>query len=283
MQILWSLFLVLLLQTSVDLHADQITPVAIKNYTGEAMEPFVSADGRYLFFNTRNDPGFNTNILFAERQGNAYVYRGELPGSVSTELDGTPTMSASGKFCFISIREYRKTLVTVFCGMFDGTRLNNVKSQPALAGAKMGRLTFDVDVSADGNTLIFAEGTFSGDQAPDVADLHWARWSPDGFKRDPASDRMLAKVNTPDLEYAPALSTNGLELYFTRMTGFWIFRSTRIFVARRSATDLPFEEPIELTSLEGFVEAATIAPDGSLIFHKRVNDRFKLWRWKSPG
>jgi hypothetical protein len=269
-----------LLLLPVAANAGSVSPVAVSGYSGEAMEPFVSRDGRFLFFNTRNDPGVNTNILFAERGGEGWRYQGELSGTVSAELDGTPTMSADGRFCFVSTRSYFKTLVTVYCGMFDGRQVSRVTPQSGLAGAKVGLLTFDVDVSADGCAMIFAEGTFSGGAVPDVADLHLATWTGQGYVRDAGGDRVLARINTPDLEYAPALSADGLTLYFTRMSGFWIFRSAQIYVARRAAVDQPFGAPELFTPADGFVEAATLMPDGAVVFHKRVNDRFGLWMWR---
>ena len=89
-------------------------PVRIEGYADEAMEPFLSRDGRYLFFNTRNDPGANTNIHFAEAKGTEFVYREILGGTISYALDGTPTMSADGRFCFVSPRDYRRSLVTLY-------------------------------------------------------------------------------------------------------------------------------------------------------------------------
>lgn len=257
--------------------AGSVTPVIVTGFSGEAMEPFVSRDGRFLFFNTRNDPGVNTNILFAERDGAGWHYRGELAGTVSPELDGTPTMSADGRFCFVSTRSYFKTMVTVHCGTFDGRQVSRVTPQAGLAAAKVGLLTFDVDVSADGRSMIFAEGTFSGGSVPDAADLHLATWTGQGYVRDAGADRLFAKINRPDLEYAPALSADGLTLYFTRMSGFWIFRSARIYVARRAALDEPFGAPELFAPAEGFVEGPTLTPDGAVVFHKRVDDRFGLW------
>lgn len=146
--------------------------VRIEGYADEAMEPFLSRDGRFLFFNSRNDPGANTNIHFAEASGADFIYRGILGGTVSYALDGTPTMSSDGRFCFISPRDYRRALITVYCGAFDGERVNNVAPQTALPGERLGRLIFDVELAADGQSLVFAEGTFSGDDAPDEADLY---------------------------------------------------------------------------------------------------------------
>jgi hypothetical protein len=44
-------------------------PASIEGYDGSAMEPFISPDGQYLFFNNENDPRVNTNLHFAERTG----------------------------------------------------------------------------------------------------------------------------------------------------------------------------------------------------------------------
>src|SRR5918911_4706579 len=57
--------------------------VVIRGYSGEAMEPFISRDGRYLFFNNRNDAP-DTNLHYAERMDDVtFDYRGELKGANS--------------------------------------------------------------------------------------------------------------------------------------------------------------------------------------------------------
>ena len=251
--------------------------VRIEGYAGEAMEPFLSRDGKFLFFNTRNDPGANTDIHFAEVQDGAFVYRGVLNGTMSYDLDAVPTMAADGRFCFVSPREYRRTRVSVLCGAFDGKRVNRVTPQSALATAELGRLIFDVELSADGATMIFAEGTFSGGEAPDESDLYLATLTPHGFQRAAESATVLANVNTSSLEYAPALSDDGLQLYFTRLTGFWPFRKTKILHATRTSLDEPFGKPVEVIT-DGFVEAPSVGADGALYFHKNVDGRYQIWR-----
>ncbi|MBP6011463.1 MAG: hypothetical protein KBA31_04475 [Alphaproteobacteria bacterium] len=253
-------------------------PIAIAGYGGEAMEPFVSRDGRVLFFNTRNDPGADTNIHFATTTGTGFTYRGMLSGTVSNDLDAVPTMSAGGRFCFISPRAYRATLVSVFCGAFDGTKVAKVEPQRGLAAARLGRLIFDVELSTDGNTMLFAEGTFSGGAVPDEADIYIATLTPKGFRRSPESARILAAVNTGALEFAPALAADGRELWFTRITGIWPFKSPTIFRATRTSIDQPFGKPEHVDAIEGFVEAPTFAPNGAIYFHKRSDDRYQLWR-----
>lgn len=258
-------------------------PVRIEGYADEAMEPFLSRDGRFLFFNTRNDPGANTNIHFAEASSpeardSEFIYRGILGGTVSYALDGTPTMSADGRFCFVSPRDYRRALITVYCGTFDGERVNGVQPQSTLPAERLGRLIFDVELASDGQTMIFAEGTFSDDDAPDDADLYLAVPGKRGFIRSPDSAKILANVNTDNLEYAPSLSADGLDLYFTRVTGIWLFRKPRIFHARRNGLDAPFGKPVQIEAIEGFVEGPSIAADNTLYFHRRLEDRYAIWR-----
>jgi hypothetical protein len=39
--------------------------VVISGYEGSAMEPYISCDGRYLFFNNRNEPAEQTDLQLA--------------------------------------------------------------------------------------------------------------------------------------------------------------------------------------------------------------------------
>jgi len=53
--------------------------ITIRGYSDHAMEPFISRDGRYLFFNNSNDPSVNTNLHYAERINDlTYEYKGEV-------------------------------------------------------------------------------------------------------------------------------------------------------------------------------------------------------------
>src|SRR5271165_3074338 len=55
--------------------------VTLEGYTGDAMEPFLTRDGKYLLFNNSNQPPTNTNLQWAERIDDLrFVYRGEIAG-----------------------------------------------------------------------------------------------------------------------------------------------------------------------------------------------------------
>jgi hypothetical protein len=71
--------------------ADFSNPVSvtIRGYDSDAMEPFITRDGRYLLFNDSNAPGRDTNLHYAERIDDVtFEYRGQIDGINSTALDG---------------------------------------------------------------------------------------------------------------------------------------------------------------------------------------------------
>jgi len=91
------------------------------------MEPFFSPDGRYLFFNNENDSNVNTNLHFAERTGKAsFRYLGELPGVNSDVLDAAPSVDQSGHFYFTTVRDYDRTMKSLYTADFNGKAVRNV-------------------------------------------------------------------------------------------------------------------------------------------------------------
>src|SRR5277367_744711 len=55
--------------------------ITIEGYEDDAMEPFVTRDGKYLFFNNLNEPRVNTNLFWAERVDDLHFkFRGEIKG-----------------------------------------------------------------------------------------------------------------------------------------------------------------------------------------------------------
>lgn len=249
--------------------------VAIHGYAGHAMEPFVSRDGRYLFFNNLNDPSVNTDIHWAERIDELnFRYRGPVEGVNTPALEGVPTMDRQGNFYFVSTRSYEKSLSTVYRGRFAHGRVSGVELVPQLSSRQSGMVNFDVEVSPDGETLYSVEGRFRG-HLPESADLFVATRQGEGFARAPNSAFLLQNVNTAALEYAACVSADGLTLFFTRLAG----STPRIYVARRRDAAAPFEKAQRLAAAEGFVEAPTLSGDEkSLYYHKRDGNLFAIYR-----
>jgi hypothetical protein len=84
--------------------------VSILGYADDAMEPFITRDGKYLFFNNLNEPRVNTNLHWAERIDDLkFRYKGEIAGVNTSALEGVPSMDRQGDFYFVSTRSYNET------------------------------------------------------------------------------------------------------------------------------------------------------------------------------
>ena len=243
------------------------------------MEPFISPDGHYLFFNNENDPRMNTNLHFAERTGKlTFRYLGELPGVNSDVLEAVPSVDTAGHFYFTTIRDYARTMNSIYTGEFDGKRVTNVHSVPGDISPKVpGTINMDASISPDGQTLYISRAVIVPNlPAPKKSELMIARLKDGTFSIDPASAHIMKNINTGALEYAPCISKDGLELYFTRAAPGAL---PRIMVATRDSANDPFGEPRVLKHLTGFVEAPSISLDRKeMFFHKKVGEKFVIVR-----
>jgi hypothetical protein len=262
-------------------------PVVIGGYDGTAMEPFISPDGQFLFFNNENDPKVNTNLYFARRTvTNRFRYLGELPGVNSPLLDAVPSMDAAGNFYFTTLRDYDRTMNSIYTGNFDGREVRNVRPVAGTVSPMAPlNVNMDASISPDGQTLYISRAVIiPGAAAPRKSELMVARINGGSFAIASDSAEIMKNINTGPLAYAPAISANGLELYFTRASqsepgARGISAKVRIVVARRSSLTDPFGEPEVLGALKGFVEAPSVSLDESeLFFHKKVGDKYIIYR-----
>jgi Tol biopolymer transport system component len=96
------------------------------------------------------------------------------------------------------------------------------------------------------------------------------------FVRASNSAALLATVNNSDLNYAPSISVDGLELFFTR-TSTAAGATPAIYRAIRTDANSAFAAPELVTAATGFVEAPSLSADGHLLyFHKLVNGTFVI-------
>lgn len=254
------------------------THVTISGYTQDAMEPFVSRDGQFLFINNSNADPARTDLFFATRQAdNAFVLQGPLGGTNSPTLDAVASMDDAGRFYFISLRDYETALETIFTGSLANGTVAAPQLVQGVSLNQRGRLNFDAEISADGNTLWFADGTFSGSPVPDAAAIVMATRGAQGFTRTPDSAAILAQVNAVGLNYAPSISRDGLELFFTRIAD-RANPSPEIFRSARATTAAPFGVPQRVAAISGSAEAPALSPDGRLLYyHKRENGQFSIF------
>lgn len=263
--------------------------MTIEGYTQDAMEPFVSPDGQYLFFNSSNSIA-PTNLYYATRIDDVtFQFQGEIAGanvSGPGALTAVPSMDINNIFYFISNRSYAQTFSTIYSGTFSNGSLSNIALVQGVSKDKLGDVNFDQCISPDGGTLYFVDGVFSGGASvPAAATIAIAKRNGDHFRRLKNSARIMRKINTHDLNYAPDISKSQLEFFFTRIP---IQNSQPkpppiIYTATRSSTSKPFGEPRRIEAISGFAEAPALSPDEkSLYFHLQVSGTFVIYRVTRP-
>jgi hypothetical protein len=258
-------------------------PVAIQGYGGDAMEPALSPDGRTLFFNDSNAPGADTNLHWAtldaaQPDGLHFTYGGPVTAANGNTLDAVASLDVHANLYFISTRSYAGTNATVYRSTFNGGVATAPELVPGLTSAPPW-VIFDASISADGTQLWFAEGNYATGLLG-AASLGLAVRQADGsFARSPDGDALLRAVNQPAAaQYAPAVSADGLELYFTRLTG--TGTTTAIYRSRRPNTASPWGAAAPIEALAGgVVEAAAPGADGTaLYYHRLVGTTFRIER-----
>ena len=194
-------------------------PVTIEGYSQDAMEPFISPDGNYLFFNDSNSLP-QTNLYYATRIDDlTFQFQGEIGGANATGLNAVASMDVNDIFYFVSTRSYSQTFSTIYWGMFSNGSLSNVAIVPGISKDKLGDVNFDQCISPDGGTLYFVDGVFNGGSVPQHASIAIAKREGDHFMRLKDSAEIMRKINTDGLNYAPDISKSGLEFFFTRIPG----------------------------------------------------------------
>jgi hypothetical protein len=198
-------------------------------------------------------------------------------------VDGVPTLDSANRFYYVSLATYGTDSVTLHSGLWTGSTVTSGAPLSSLTITTPLVLYFDVDVAPDGATLYLSEGDFSGGPVPLTADIVVSVNTVSGFVRDPASATIMANVNTSQLEYAPAISADGLELFFTRLDP--ATSEARIYQATRPKIAGPFGPPRLAGAIDGFVEGPALSPDERSLYYHRLNTvsgKFELYRVTRP-
>ena len=253
--------------------------VTVVGYNNHIMEPFLSRDGTSLFFNNLNTADVNTNLHYASKISNTlFEYKGEVAGVNTEYLEGVPTISSARKFYFVSERNYTTTFEMVYEGDYLSGLVSNIEAVPNISKNQAGWVNFDIEISDDGNYLYAVDGRYDEHGGPYEADLFLAEKTNSVFQRSNITS-IFENINTNALEYAACISSNMLELYFTRVEAPLSNTSMpQIYRATRSSINEVFNTPYKINSITGFVEGATISPDGQRIYyHKFENEQFVLY------
>ncbi len=258
--------------------------VTINGYTQDAEEPFISRDGNILFFDNSNDPARNpnTDIFWATRVDDlTFQYQGPISGVDTVgALEGVPSMDLNNVFYFISPRNYvAPDFATIYAGTFANGEVASVALVMGISRRRAGRVNFDAEISADGNTLYFVDSVFRNNQ-PSNAKIEIAHKNGNTFVRDARSAKLMARINSGRLQYAPDISASELELFFNRASP----GGTAIYMTSRVDTSMPFGKPRKVDAITDFAEGPSISPDGkSLYYHHRDADGvFRIYRVTRP-
>ncbi len=243
--------------------------ITINGLTFDAMEPFLSNDENLLFFNSLNAGG-NTNLHYAQRvDDSTFTYIGLVDGTVDTSgnhLDAVASMDSTNYFYWVSLRNYPNIYENLHSGFFNGTSVSDVKRVYGNFNIPtLGWIIMDAAVSNQGTHLYYCNAYFDfinnscGVGIPCSASIGVALKINDStFNKLPNTDAIFSLVNdTNYLVYAPEISNDGLELYFTRLLKNTF--NTQVCVAVRNNINDNFSAPQIIHQNNGF------APEGPSI------------------
>lgn len=92
-------------------------------------------------------------------------------------------------------------------------------------------------------------------------------------------DRMLANSNTDSLEYAPTISTDGLEIFFSRISKVdGRPKFVGIYTAKRKSRNEPFTKPEKIMAIPGDIEVPVLSGDETKLYcHRMDGGVFKVY------
>ena len=260
--------------------------ITILGYDKNGMEVDITADGEVLMFNDRvKDGPPNKNIHWASRiDDKTYQYEGEVTEINTDEVDGTPSFDAGGNVYFTSLGSYfpapgnTDAFKSIYKGSFDGRHVTNVSIVENLYVGEIRWISLDPDISNSGRFLFYTHSHTGDTGFFDLMDIRGATSNPArGFDR--IDDALFANINTDKLEYAPTISNDGLEMYFTRAdlstaTILGIFKTTRASVDEAFAAT-----GATVSAITGIVEAPSFNGDETaLYYHREVGGVFEIFR-----
>ena len=269
-------------------------PVTVIGLTADAMEPFISADGNYIFYNSLND-GITTSLYYATKVNDSlFTFTGALPGAnqtVSPRMDAVASSDSANNFYWMSLRNFPTQFDNYFHGSFNGTDIVNIgRVHGTFYIYTLGWLIMDAAINYDGSTLYYCNAFFNSDYSgcsgvPCKSRIGIAQRQNDStFNKLINSDGILQNVNdTNYLVYAPFITKDGLELYFTRAVV--SPPHTEICVSVRTNIADSFSLPTIIYTSAFVPEAPTLTTDKTkMYYHQKTGGTYTLFlRRRSSG
>lgn len=263
--------------------------VTIEGLMFDAMEPFLSPDGTYLFFNNIND-GVDTKLFYATKVNDStFTFVGELTGTGQTAefyLDAVPDLDSNGNFYWTSTRDYPAELDNLFYGVFNSGNVSDIERVRGDFNMNIpGWLIMDHGISLDGQFLYFNNARFDDQNCVGPCETRLGvaqKVNANTFNTLSNSTMLLQNINDAAfVYYAPCISSDNLELYYTRYAKGPITESTRleICVAVRNHAEDPFSLPQVLFSetVSDLIEAPTLTVDKQIMYyHRKIPGSHKI-------
>jgi hypothetical protein len=200
----------------------------ISGDTWSDLDPFVSPDGKQLFFvSTRPDVGAasasskkDMDIWVASRSGAEWNTPRRLENVNSEGKEGSPSVARDGTLYFFSDREGGSGKNALYESRLVSGRYEPAKRLPSVVNA--GPSDTSPFIAPNGKTLLFystREGGFG------KADLYVSykkhgKWT--------ASANLGSIVNSADSDYNPAVSPDGQELFFGRNSRLYMIATAAV-------------------------------------------------------
>ena len=270
----------------------QVTPiygndikVTINGFTLDAMEPHISPDGNALFFNSLNSGGTTSLYYAAKVNDSTFNLVGLMPvvnETVTPYLNAVASVDTADNFYWVSLRGYPSNinnLHRVKFGIMGPTNFGRVYGN--FNYNSPGYLIMDAAISYEGDYLYYCNAYFNSCAfgMPCSSRMGVAQKVNDStFNYLPNTNSIFANVNdTTYIVYAPFVTPDGLELYFSRaLIG---VPQTEVCVSVRSNTLSAFSTPTTMiTSLNNVPEAPTLTTNKNVLYyHKKSGGIFNIF------
>lgn len=247
--------------------------VRIKGYESPGdnkMEVGISPDGAIIFFNNSNKKPAKTDVFYATRVGDddtLFEFRGPIEkANKSGVLDATPAYDREGRLSFVSSRVKPPA---VYWGYFANGEVRDVELVPMPLPKPF--FALDMELGSDRNTVVF---TYRSWREKNHMDVGYAEWNGQKYIMPDNWKDILAEVNTDAWEYAPDITTDMLELWFTRLIP---GGGPVIYSATRKSTSEPFTIIARHPTITGLVEAPTLTGDNNTMYYHCRDLPTKTW------
>lgn len=265
--------------------------VTVNGFTVDAMEPHISPDGNALFFNSLNSGGTTSLYYAAKVNDSTFNLAGLMPvvnETVTPYLNAVASIDTSDTFYWVSLRGYPSNINNLHRVTFGTTGPTNFGRVYGNFNINTpGYLIMDAAISYEGNYLYYCNAYFNSCAfgLPCSSRMGVAQKVNDStFNYLPNTNSIFANVNdTSYIVYAPVVTPDGLELYFTRaLVG---VPQTEICVSVRSTTLSAFSTPtVIITSFNNAPEGPTLTTNKNILYyHKKSGGVFTIFMKYKTG